>query len=119
MASELTLRIMQRIVDKKLGPDHQPRQSAQGRTQSRDIHLSSNEENSLKQLINPASSGRSSARGTAQSTAPRTSPKSKTVQEFAASYNKGTKSGARPSQKPAPVKSKTMNLNDFVQTIKK
>lgn len=115
MASELTLRIMQRIVDKKLGPQSEPHQSAQGRTQSREMHLSSTEENSLKQLINPAGSDRS----TSQPTVPRTTSKSKTVQEFAASYNKGNMSGARPSHRPAPVKSKTMNLNDFVQTMKK
>ncbi len=115
MASELTLRIMQRIVDKKMGQQSQPRQSAQGRTQSREIHLSNNEENSLKQLIGPAGSGRSGS----QSTAPKAASKSKTVQDFAASYNKGDRNGTRPSRKPAPVKSKTMNLNDFVQTMKK
>lgn len=114
MASELTLRIMQRIVDKKLGPDHQPRQSA-GRPVSQGAHISSDEENSLKQLINPVESGRSSA----QRQVPRATPKSKTVQEFAASYNKQKTSGARPSHKPAGVKSQKMNLNDFVQTMKK
>ncbi len=117
MASELTLRIMQRIVDKKNGTAvSTPPSICAGRTQSREIHLSNNEENSLKQLIGPAGSGRSGS----QSTAPKAASKSKTVQDFAASYNKGgDRNGTRPSRKPAPVKSKTMNLNDFVQTMKK
>lgn len=116
MASELTLRIMQRIVDKKNGTAVSTPSICAGRTQSREIHLSNNEENSLKQLIGPAGSGRSGS----QSTAPKAASKSKkTVQDFAASYNKGDRNGTRPSRKPAPVKSKTMNLNDFVQTMKK
>ena len=56
MASELTLRIMQRIVDKELGPQAKPRQPAQRSTSSGDVHLSRDEENSLKQLINPSKS---------------------------------------------------------------
>lgn len=115
MASELTLRIMQRIVDKELGPQAKPRQSAQRNTPRGDVHLSHDEENSLKQLINPSKS----ERGSVQKKVPRSSTKSKTVEEFAALYNKGDKAGARPAEKPAPVKSQKMNLSDFVQTMKK
>jgi len=115
MASELTLRIMQRIVDKKLGPDHQPRQSAQSRPQSCEKNLSSDEENSLKQLIGSAGSGNRST----QSSKPRATTKSKSIQEFAASYNKGKTTGSRPVAKPSVTKSNSMNLNDFVQTMKK
>lgn len=115
MASELTLRIMQRIVDKKLGPDHQPRQSVQSSPASSEINISRDEENSLKQLINPAKSGAVSA----QSSKPRATAKSKSIQEFAASYNKGKSAGSRPVVKSSVSKSQTMNLNDFVQTMKK
>jgi len=115
MASELTLRIMQRIVDKELGPQAKPRQPAQRSTSSGDVHLSRDEENSLKQLINPSKS----ERGSVHKKVPRSSAKSRTVEEFAALYNKGGKPGARPSEKPAPVKSQKMNLSDFVQTMKK
>ncbi len=115
MASELTLRIMQRIVDKELGSQSNPRQSAQRSASLNDVHLSQDEENALKQLINPSKS----ERGGAQKKMPRSSAKSKTVEAFAALYNKGGKPSTRPSEKPTPVRSQKMNLNDFVQTMKK
>ena len=115
MASELTLRIMKRIVDKNLGPDAQPRQSVQSRPVSSEMNISRDEENTLKQLINSAKSGTVSA----QSSKPRATAKSKSIQEFAASYNKGKSAGSRPAPQPSAMKSQKMNLNDFVQTVKK
>jgi hypothetical protein len=110
---------MQRIVDKKLGPQSEPRQSASGRphysSQQGSFNISRDEESSLKQLINPTESDERAEQNAMQ----RTTVKSKTVQDFAASYNKGKVNGSRPSHKPTAVKSNKMNLNDFVQTMKK
>jgi len=106
MASELTLRIMQRIVDKKLGPDHNPKQAisqASSESTRHGVHISNDEESKLKQLINPAKSVQ----------------KSKTVQEFAASYNKTGSGSKTPVKKSVISKTQRMNLNDFVQTMKR
>jgi len=114
MASELTLRVMERIVDNKLGPQSKPQQavrSASVSSSSQGVHISTTEESTLKQLINPAKSVQKSNSNSA--------PKSKTVEEFAAMYNKGKSVASKPVQRKAPVNSQKMNLSDFVQTKKK
>ncbi|GKT32145.1 hypothetical protein ADUPG1_006360, partial [Aduncisulcus paluster] len=79
-------------LDKKLGPSSEPKRA---RTPSQALHLSKDEENSLKQLIkqgndNGGSAGRTNGGATS---------KSRTVEDFAASYNKGSAGGTRPQQR--------------------
>ncbi len=122
MASELTLRIMKRIVDKKLGPDANPKQAvrtASMSSSSQGMHLSTTEESTLKQLINPAKSVQMSSTKSTSKSNVRTTQKSKSIEEFAASYNKGKSAPAKKVQKSTIANTQRMNLNDLIQTKKK
>lgn len=109
MANALTLRIMQRIVDKELGPAAETMtimDSYEGQGHS---HLSQDEEGVLKQLIDPVKQRKPVS----------TSRKKDALEHFAGTYNKGPEKSVSRSRVPRTDSGNKMNLEAFVQSKRK
>lgn len=123
MASPMTLRIMQRIVDKELGPQSLPKQNGQtgmGHTGNRDAvnpHLSQSEVKTLKKIIhNDTTTNSGSVAKILSDSVKAKNGSTQKAEGFAERFNQARLDKQQaPSTTQAPTR---MNLDAFVKSKK-